>query len=78
MTTVLIPIAEDHCALWNDRLITRSVMNLLSLDVLLQFHAQYSSTINRERLVTRSGDGYFDAGPHESLRTESRPSSPSS
>ena len=34
-------------------------MSLLSLDVLLQFHAQYSSTINRERLVTRSGDGYF-------------------
>ena len=34
-------------------------MSLLSLDVLLQFHAQYSSTIKRERLVTRSGDGYF-------------------
>ena len=50
-------------------------MSLLSFAVQLQFHAQHTSNINCERLVTRSGDGYFDAGPHENTCTESRPSS---
>ena len=46
-------------------------MSLLSFDVPLQFRVHDSSIVNYDRLVTRSGDGYFDAGPHESTCTES-------